>query len=111
MRLPSSLQTRASAITREGRGFTLVEVLVVLVIIGVLLVIAVSAPNGFRDRSADAAAKANVREAMAAVKAYFSDNQTRPRRATASAMQRHRAPSTTSAGPTGSITTVACVGG
>ena len=56
----------------EG-GFTLVELLVVLAIIGILLAIAIPSYLGYTSRAADTTAKASIRMALPAVEAYYSD--------------------------------------
>lgn len=57
-------------------GFTLVELLVVMIIMAILLAIAVQSIQGFRTRAADVTAAANVREALPSILAYYSDNET-----------------------------------
>jgi prepilin-type N-terminal cleavage/methylation domain-containing protein len=57
-------------------GFTMVELLVVLAILGLLVAIAVPAYIGFTGRSADTAAKANLRATLPSAEAYYLDNGT-----------------------------------
>jgi prepilin-type N-terminal cleavage/methylation domain-containing protein len=57
-------------------GFTFIELLLVVIIIGILLTIAVQSISGFRERAADSAAGANIREAVPSIAAYHHDNHT-----------------------------------
>ncbi len=67
------LRNRIATGEREG-GFTLIELLVVLIIIAVLLAIAIPSYLGFKGRAEQRTAEANVRAAVPAAEAFYSDN-------------------------------------
>lgn len=58
---------------RREDGFTLVELLVVMVIIAVLVSFAMAMHYGARERSSDATARSNLRSAVPAIEAYRGD--------------------------------------
>lgn len=68
--------TRTRLDGSSERGFTVIELLVVLIIIGMLLAIAVPSYIGFRERAANNEAKTSLRSALPAAEAYFADNGT-----------------------------------
>jgi prepilin-type N-terminal cleavage/methylation domain-containing protein len=55
-------------------GFTLVELTIVLLVLGIIMTIAVPSYLSFKDRASKTAAKADVSQAMRAVSAYQNDN-------------------------------------
>jgi type IV pilus assembly protein PilA len=62
--------------TRDDKGFTLIELMVVVLIIAILIAIAIPTFLGMRRRAQDRAAQSNLRNAMTAAKAAFTDNET-----------------------------------
>jgi len=60
--------------TSEESGFTLVELLVVMLILGLLAAIAIPSFFNQRDKARDADAKAKVRSAQTAMETYATDH-------------------------------------
>jgi type IV pilus assembly protein PilA len=60
----------------DERGFTLVELMVVVFIISILIALALPTFLGTRIRAQDRAAQSDVRNAFAAEKAYYADTLT-----------------------------------
>jgi type IV pilus assembly protein PilA len=59
----------------EEGGFTLIELMVVVLIIAILLAIAIPTFLGARQRAQDRAAQSNLRNAFTTEKVYYTDNQ------------------------------------
>lgn len=68
-------KTIARRIRTKDGGFTLVELMVVVMIIAILMAIAIPTFLNSRKRAQDSAAKSNVRNALAAAQSVFSENQ------------------------------------
>jgi type IV pilus assembly protein PilA len=63
-------------LVRDERGFTLIELMIVVLIIGVLVSIAMPTFLGARERAFNRATQADIRNAFAAEKAYYTDTLT-----------------------------------
>jgi type IV pilus assembly protein PilA len=59
---------------QNRKGFTLIELLIVVVIIGILAAIAIPKFAATKDKAKLASVKTDLRNAMTAEEAYFSDN-------------------------------------
>jgi prepilin-type N-terminal cleavage/methylation domain-containing protein len=64
--------------TRAGAesGFTMIELVVVMAVIGVLSMIAVVSYTGYRDHAGRVAAEANIRAVLPALEAFRADHGT-----------------------------------
>jgi len=66
---------RGAARLTDEQGFTILEILVVLTILGILLAISVPSYLSFEQRASARTAQSNLRAALPSVEAYYEDNQ------------------------------------
>ena len=59
--------------SKDERGFTLIELMLVMAIIGILVAIAIPQFSAYRERGFNAAAKSDLRHTATAQEAYFLD--------------------------------------
>ena len=61
---------------RDQKGFTLIELMIVIAIIGILAAIAIPQFSAYRKRSYNSAAESDLRNACTAQEGYFTDEET-----------------------------------
>jgi type IV pilus assembly protein PilA len=69
------LQTLKKRFEKDEDGFTLIELMVVVLIIAILLAIAIPTFLGARNRANDRAAQSSLRNTLTAAKTIFTDEQ------------------------------------
>ncbi len=61
---------------KNQKGFTLIELMIVIAIIGILAAIAIPQFSAYRKRSYNSAAQSDLKNMTTAQEAYFVDNET-----------------------------------
>ena len=63
---------------KSQKGFTLIELMIVIAIIGILAAIAIPQFSAYRVKAYNSAALSDLRNCRTSMEAYFADNQAYP---------------------------------
>jgi prepilin-type N-terminal cleavage/methylation domain-containing protein len=77
-RIKSALERRMAGIKENDKGFSLIELLVVVIIIGILAAIAIPIYIGVQNSAKDSAVQADLANAKTAVVAYYTNEGSYP---------------------------------
>jgi type IV pilus assembly protein PilA len=99
--------TETAEVTEKDKGFTLVELLVVVVIIGILAAIAIPLFLNQREKAQEAGVKSDLKNAATLMETYYVDNQAYPNQTALEAMDGFK----TSTGNTVTVGTASGPGG
>ena len=80
MNIPNKISMRSKnrSYSRGTAGFTIVELLIVIIVIGILATISIVAYSGVQNRAKDSKAAINANTTQKAAEAYFADNGAYP---------------------------------
>ena len=72
------MMKRLMKVRKDNKGFTLIELMIVVAIIGILAAIAIPQFAAYRAKSFNASAESDLKNAKTSFEAYYADYQAYP---------------------------------